>query len=284
MTGAIAEVPVVGILGFVIMLVSATIGLTVLRGQRGVTGEQKPPAPPAPRVAAATPSSRVAAPAVRIGQRSSLAQARLLHGAHGRALAPAPPRGQRFSDCASAAPVRRVSGATGHRRLRSSAGARATGPTELEGPPARTRARIAAGHDGRAGRIGAGRESAPQTSDVVDDPAVPGLVLAGRRGRDRTAARDQQGLGQPLGPAAGAGRHAADQRLDHGLGVGLGGWRPGSQPGRGVPLVLERRHDPRQRGLGLGRDVSTVTRSQHAVLARWAAEVVHEVETRSLQW
>ena len=38
MTGAIAEVPVVGILGFVIMLVSATIGLTVLRGQRGVTG------------------------------------------------------------------------------------------------------------------------------------------------------------------------------------------------------------------------------------------------------
>ena len=38
MTGAIAEVPVVGIVGFVIMLVSATIGLTVLRGQRGVTG------------------------------------------------------------------------------------------------------------------------------------------------------------------------------------------------------------------------------------------------------
>ena len=38
MTGAIAEVPVVGILGFVIMLVSATIGLTVLRGQRGATG------------------------------------------------------------------------------------------------------------------------------------------------------------------------------------------------------------------------------------------------------
>jgi len=36
MTGAIAEVPVVGILGFVIMLVSATVGLTVLRGQRGV--------------------------------------------------------------------------------------------------------------------------------------------------------------------------------------------------------------------------------------------------------
>jgi hypothetical protein len=38
MTGAIAEVPVVGIIGFVIMLVSATIGLTVLRGQRGVSG------------------------------------------------------------------------------------------------------------------------------------------------------------------------------------------------------------------------------------------------------
>ena len=40
MTGAIAEVPVVGILGFVIMLVSATIGLTVLRGQRGVNGAE----------------------------------------------------------------------------------------------------------------------------------------------------------------------------------------------------------------------------------------------------
>ena len=38
LTGAIAEVPVVGILGFVVMLVSATIGLTMLRGQRGVTG------------------------------------------------------------------------------------------------------------------------------------------------------------------------------------------------------------------------------------------------------
>src|SRR4051794_41399393 len=36
MTGVISEQPVVGILGFLVMLVSATIGLTVLRGQRGV--------------------------------------------------------------------------------------------------------------------------------------------------------------------------------------------------------------------------------------------------------
>jgi hypothetical protein len=36
MTGVIAELPVVGILGFLIMLASATVGLTVLRGQRGV--------------------------------------------------------------------------------------------------------------------------------------------------------------------------------------------------------------------------------------------------------
>ena len=36
MTGVIAEQPVVGILGFLVMLVSATVGLTVLRGQRGV--------------------------------------------------------------------------------------------------------------------------------------------------------------------------------------------------------------------------------------------------------
>ncbi|MEO6512193.1 MAG: DUF3040 domain-containing protein [Nocardioides sp.] len=38
MTGAIKALPVIGILGFVIMLVSATIGLTMLRGQRGVSG------------------------------------------------------------------------------------------------------------------------------------------------------------------------------------------------------------------------------------------------------
>jgi hypothetical protein len=36
MAGVIAELPVVGILGFLVMLASATIGLTVLRGQRGV--------------------------------------------------------------------------------------------------------------------------------------------------------------------------------------------------------------------------------------------------------
>ena len=36
MAGVIAEQPVVGILGFLVMLVSATIGLTVLRGQRAV--------------------------------------------------------------------------------------------------------------------------------------------------------------------------------------------------------------------------------------------------------
>lgn len=39
MSGVIAELPVVGIIGFVIMLASATVGLTVLRGQRRVSGE-----------------------------------------------------------------------------------------------------------------------------------------------------------------------------------------------------------------------------------------------------
>jgi len=39
MTGAIKALPVVGILGFLIMLVSATVGLTVVRGQRGVPAE-----------------------------------------------------------------------------------------------------------------------------------------------------------------------------------------------------------------------------------------------------
>ena len=64
MTGAIKALPVVGILGFLIMLVSATVGLTVVRGQRGVPageaqrqqGGQRP-------AAAASPSSTAAAPA-----------------------------------------------------------------------------------------------------------------------------------------------------------------------------------------------------------------------------
>ncbi len=44
MTGVIAEQPVVGILGFLVMLVSATVGLTFLRGQRNVSaGEAQHP-------------------------------------------------------------------------------------------------------------------------------------------------------------------------------------------------------------------------------------------------
>jgi len=39
MSGVIAELPVVGIIGFVIMLASATVGLAVLRGQRRVSSE-----------------------------------------------------------------------------------------------------------------------------------------------------------------------------------------------------------------------------------------------------
>ena len=42
MTGVIAEQPVVGILGFLVMLVSATVGLTVLRGQRAVPAGDAP--------------------------------------------------------------------------------------------------------------------------------------------------------------------------------------------------------------------------------------------------
>ena len=65
MTGVIAEQPVVGILGFLIMLVSATVGLTVLRGQRNVpAGEaQHPQAGGSTRPGVASPSSTVAGPA-----------------------------------------------------------------------------------------------------------------------------------------------------------------------------------------------------------------------------
>lgn len=46
MTGAVASIPVVGVVGFVIMLASATIALTAVRGQHGAA------AGPDPRTAA----------------------------------------------------------------------------------------------------------------------------------------------------------------------------------------------------------------------------------------
>ena len=49
MTGVITENTVIGVVGFVIMLASATIGLTVVRGQRGV-----PPGGEAARAAGTT--------------------------------------------------------------------------------------------------------------------------------------------------------------------------------------------------------------------------------------
>jgi len=42
MTGVVAEQPVVGILGFLVMLVSATVGLTFLRGQRTAPAGEAP--------------------------------------------------------------------------------------------------------------------------------------------------------------------------------------------------------------------------------------------------
>jgi len=48
MTGTITGIIPLGIAGFVIMLVSATVGLTVLRGQRGVSAESGHPATGSP--------------------------------------------------------------------------------------------------------------------------------------------------------------------------------------------------------------------------------------------
>ena len=65
MTGAIQALPVVGVLGFLIMLVSATVGLTVLRGQRAAPAGDAPHAQGggAPPPAGASPSSTAAGPA-----------------------------------------------------------------------------------------------------------------------------------------------------------------------------------------------------------------------------
>src|SRR5690242_1352088 len=41
MTGAVAQQPVVGIVGFVIMLVSATVALTAMRGQQAAAADPR---------------------------------------------------------------------------------------------------------------------------------------------------------------------------------------------------------------------------------------------------
>jgi hypothetical protein len=42
MTGAVASIPVVGVVGFVIMLVAATVALTAVRGQHGAAAGPDP--------------------------------------------------------------------------------------------------------------------------------------------------------------------------------------------------------------------------------------------------
>jgi Protein of unknown function (DUF3040) len=41
MTGAVAQEPIVGVVGFVIMLVSATVGVTALRGQQAAAADPR---------------------------------------------------------------------------------------------------------------------------------------------------------------------------------------------------------------------------------------------------
>jgi len=97
MTGAIKALPVVGILGFLIMLVSATVGLTVVRGQRGPAPAGWPGAQPRRLHRHRRRPFRQ--------ESSSAAPGRcLVHGPHGRALAPSS-RGQRFLEAPSPGPT-----------------------------------------------------------------------------------------------------------------------------------------------------------------------------------
>ena len=87
MTGAVSELYPVAIAGFVIMLASATIALTAIRGQRNAGSQRRP------RAAAGRPRRRLAGlhPDPRRWPRPpSAPDLRLVHGADGRALAPAP--------------------------------------------------------------------------------------------------------------------------------------------------------------------------------------------------
>ena len=91
MTGAVASITVVGIVGFVIMLGSATIALD--RGARPARSGRRPdPRAGSTPATAASPSSTVAA---RQDPPPAPYLPRLLHGADGRALAPSP-RGRRL--------------------------------------------------------------------------------------------------------------------------------------------------------------------------------------------
>ena len=84
MTGAVAQITVVGIAGFVVMLLSATIALTAMRGQ-AASGSARPAhgSPPQPRLHRHRwrPSQPASPPHP---------QPLLLHGADGGALAAAP--------------------------------------------------------------------------------------------------------------------------------------------------------------------------------------------------
>ena len=60
MTGAITQLPLVGIVGFVVMLGSATVALTAMRGQQAAAAPSRPADGDAPL--RASPSSRAAGP------------------------------------------------------------------------------------------------------------------------------------------------------------------------------------------------------------------------------
>ena len=87
MTGVVANLIPVGIIGFLVMLASATMGLTALRGQRTAgpeaEAEQPGPAPRGPPLHR-HPGRRPRPQAPPYAAR----QPRLLHGAHGGAVAP----------------------------------------------------------------------------------------------------------------------------------------------------------------------------------------------------
>ena len=94
--GAYFTLTILGIAGFVIMLGSATMALTSLRGSSGGPRASRP-APPSPPARAASPSSRAAGPSgVRRGCAATRRLLRLLHGADGRAVAPSSRRARRL--------------------------------------------------------------------------------------------------------------------------------------------------------------------------------------------
>ena len=188
MTGAIKALPVVGILGFLIMLVSATVGPH--RAPRPAwRPRRRGPAPAEGGTGQAHRSRRLHRHRRRTRRQAATPASpgqRLVHGPHGGALAP-PPRGQRLLTSRDTEPGEHTPGL---RHARGRLGVRSLNMAYL------------ASHAMFRFLRPAG-EIAPPQPTWSTTPGVGHLLLAGVVGAARATAGGEHRPGQPLGATPG---------------------------------------------------------------------------------